>query len=129
MTQTKSSTSYLSLLEGLRQREDLLRIFIFTLVTVFFWIGFEIYLSQQRTKVPEDYQRYTLPLNPNIDRNALQEIESRRGFSDEDLQSFSVSIPVTEVPVEDESLIEVVEEIASDSAEPQSSSTPSPSSL
>ncbi len=129
MTQTKSSTSYLSLLEGLRQREDLLRIFIFTLVTVFFWIGFEIYLSQQRTKVPEDYQRYTLPLNPNIDRNALQEIESRRGFSDEDLQSFSVSIPVTEVPVEDESLIETVEEIASDSAQPQSSSTPSPSSL
>lgn len=105
-----SNTHYLTLLDGLRRREDLLRILIFTLVTVLVWISFEIYLSQKQTKVAEDFASYTLPLNPNIDRTVLQEIQNRRGFSDEELQEFSTQ--QTSIITEDE-----LESVSTPSAE------------
>jgi hypothetical protein len=81
---------YAKFLETLKRREGLLRILMFTLVTVFCWIGFSIFLSQKRTKVPNDVQKYTIPLNPNIDRLTLSEIERRRSYSDQELQDFPI---------------------------------------
>lgn len=97
-----SQSSNLSLLASLRRREGLLRILIFTLVTVLIWIGFEIYLSQQKTVVSEDFQPYTMPLNPNIDRAVLQEMQNLRSFTDEELQDFSLfqQLPAVSSPEE-----------------------------
>lgn len=84
--------TYLNWLSRLRQREDLLRIFIFTAFTVFCWVGISLYLSQQKTKIPSAVQKLALPLSPIIDRETIQEIESRRFFSDDELQQFPIYI-------------------------------------
>lgn len=84
--------NYLNWLEKLRQREDLLRIFIFTAFTVFCWVGFSIYLSQQRTKIPNEVRKLAIPLNPNIDVNSIQEIESRKYYEDQELNDFPIYI-------------------------------------
>ena len=81
---------YAKFLETLKRREGLLRILMFTLVTVFCWIGFSIFLSQKKTKVANDVQKYTIPLNPNIDRLTLSEIEKRRSYTDQELQDFPI---------------------------------------
>ena len=81
---------YLRVLDALRRREGLFRVLMFTLVTVLFWIGFTIYLSQQKTKIPPDIQKYTIPLNPTIDRKALEEITKLRQYSLEELSIFPI---------------------------------------
>jgi hypothetical protein len=77
-------------LTELKKREDLLRILIFTLITAFIWIGFSIFQSQRETKVSSDVQKHTQPLNPNIDRNTIAELESKRRYSDEELTNFDI---------------------------------------
>jgi len=81
---------YIQALEGLRRREGLFRIFIFSLVTVMFWIGFSIFFSQKKTKVAVDTLKFTQPLNPNINRDALQDAALRTRYSDAELQTFPV---------------------------------------
>lgn len=86
----QKDVSYLSFLQALRRREGLFRVLMFTLVTVICWIGFSIVLGQGKTKIPLDVQQHTLPLNPNIDRRALQEIQSRQVYTAAELGSFPI---------------------------------------
>jgi hypothetical protein len=90
------STLYLQALAALRQREGLFRVLIFSLVTVFFWIGFSIFLSQTKTKVSIDIQKHTEPLNPNINRTTLEELATRRVYTPEELQNFPLYERVTD---------------------------------
>lgn len=81
---------YIQALEGLRRREGLFRIFIFSLVTVMFWIGFSIFFSQTKTKISVDTKKYTVPLNPNINREILKDAATRTLYTDQELQSFPI---------------------------------------
>lgn len=81
---------YLQALQALRNREALFRVFVFTLVTVGFWIGFEIFFSQQKTKVAIDTQKHTIPLNPNINATVLQELAGRKVYTDQELEAFPI---------------------------------------
>ncbi|MEO8581488.1 MAG: hypothetical protein ABI425_02795 [Patescibacteria group bacterium] len=83
-----SKPFYLQALAALRRRETLFRILLFTLVTAAFWIGFSIFFSQQKTKVSIDIQKHTEPLNPNIDKTSLEELATRRAFTDQELANF-----------------------------------------
>lgn len=86
---TKEVTA-ISLIDKLKKREDLLRVLIFSLVTVFIWIGLSIFLSQRDSKVPLDVQKHVLPLNPNIDRTIFPELSSRKKYTPEELTSFDI---------------------------------------
>lgn len=87
---SSSKPLYLQALDALRNREALFRVFIFTLVTVGFWIGFGIFFSQQQTKVAVDTQKHTTPLNPNINQSTLQELSVRKIFTDQELETFPI---------------------------------------
>lgn len=97
----KPITSYLDIIDRLKQREDLLRIFILTVFTVFCWIGLSIYLSQQKTKIPPDIQKFARPLTPTIDRDVLDEISARKTFTEEELNNFVLAPQATpEITIE-----------------------------
>lgn len=81
---------YAKVFEKLKRREGLFRVLMFTLVTVFCWIGFSIFLSQNKTKVEADVRKFTIPLNPNIDRLTLSEISQRRVYADDELEQFPI---------------------------------------
>lgn len=81
---------YIRALEALRRREGLFRVFIFSLVTVMFWIGFSIFFAQQKTKVKVDTLKFTQPLNPNINREILQDAAQRKRYTEAELQNFPI---------------------------------------
>jgi hypothetical protein len=90
-----SKPIYIKTLEGLRRREGLFRVLVFTLVTVVFWIGFNIYQANSQTKISVDIQKHTQQLNPNINRTALEELARRTRYSPEELQEFPIYERVT----------------------------------
>jgi hypothetical protein len=92
--------AYLRALEALRRREGLFRVFVFTLVTSLFWIGFSIFQAQQNTKVTVDIRKHTEPLNPNINQEVLDELATRRKYTPEELQIF----PLYERVVDDDGI-------------------------
>lgn len=85
MTRTNA---YKDLLSNLKRREGLLRIFMLTVFTAFCWVGFSIFLSQQKTKIPASTRALGRPLSPAIDTQVLDNIAKRRRFTDSELQAF-----------------------------------------
>ena len=81
---------YLQAIDALKRREKLLRVFLFTLVTVFFWIGFSIYFAQSQSKLDINIKKHTQPLNPNIDNQLLIELSSRRKYTNQELVDFPI---------------------------------------
>lgn len=99
-----SKPVYLRALEALRRREGLFRVFVFTLVTALFWIGFSIFQAQSQTKVSVDIRKHTEPLNPNINRAILEELSQRKRYTPEELQQF----PLYERIVDDNGVSQIV---------------------
>lgn len=81
---------YQQALDSLRRREGLLRVLVFTLVTIVLWIGFTIYHSQQQSTLPVNLRKHTTPLNPNINRQVLQEISQRDAYTTSELENFPI---------------------------------------
>lgn len=90
-----SKPIYIKTLEGLRRREGLFRVLVFTLVTVVFWIGFNIYQANTKTKISVDIQKHTQQLNPNINRTSLEELAKRTKYTAQELQEFPIYERVT----------------------------------
>lgn len=65
--------------------KNILILSILTLLTVFSWIGFEIYRAYTKTTVPKIIQELIKPLNPAINRTAIEEIEKQFQPSEEEL--------------------------------------------
>ncbi len=79
---------------------DLLVLSILSVITVFTWIGFEVYRALTKTEIPIVLQRQIQPLNPVIQKEVLDSLRARRSFSVEELV---LPPPPVEVPLEEES--------------------------
>jgi hypothetical protein len=88
-------------MEKQRLNRDLLILAILTVITVFTWIGFEVYRTLTETEIPSVLQHQIEPLNPTIEKAVLQSLKSRKSFSPEEL----VTAPIlTKESAEEESL-------------------------
>ncbi|MEK7521488.1 MAG: hypothetical protein AAB599_01660 [Patescibacteria group bacterium] len=58
---------------------------VLTTITIFVWIGFEVYsiLNQKTLEAIPD--SVLLPIDPNLDLETLKKLESRRNFSDAEI--------------------------------------------
>ncbi len=124
-------------LDTLKHKQWMLRILVFTLVTVMVWMGLSLFRSQQRTIISEDLQKLAIPLNPNIDVSVIERIEQKRAFTPEELTGFPIyrviKTPtgeeqiVTELPAQEElSNVEVTAATSEEvSASPSPEITPS----
>lgn len=61
----------------MNQNRDLLLISIFTLITVFAWIVFEVYHSAVTTTITQIHQKLINPLDPKINEATLNAIRQR----------------------------------------------------
>lgn len=100
---------------------DLLTLSVLTLITVFTWIGFEVYRALTKTEIPTVLQRQIEPLNPTIKRDIFQDLKSRRSFSTEELV---VPAARTEVTFEEE-VSTATEVTETEEATPAATATPS----
>lgn len=75
-----------------------LTVLIATLITILFWIGFEVYRTFTKPadiNVPESVLK---PLTPNLDIDSLSEIEGSIELSQEELESLRQTNPLNATP-------------------------------
>jgi hypothetical protein len=119
-------------ISGLQHRQTLLRIFMFSFVTVIVWIGFNLFQSQSKTEISPELLKLAEPLNPNIDLEAVGRIKLKKTYTDEDLQNFTIYRAVTTregekiVTTREEVKAILIEQAQSEQAQ-SSPSTPAPS--
>lgn len=78
---------------------DILILSILTVITVFTWIGFEVYRALTKTEIPTVLKRQIEPLNPVIKRDVFEDLKSKSFFSVEELV---IPPTPTEVTIEEE---------------------------
>ena len=73
---------------------DFLILSVLSVITVFTWIGLEVYQILNKTEIPSVLQRQIEPLNPVIETNVIQGLKSRKSYSAEEL--VTAPLPVKE---------------------------------
>jgi hypothetical protein len=81
---------------SLQHKQTLLKIMIFTLVTVIIWVGLTLFRTQRETGITPKQQLLAEPLNPNINMSVLERLEQKRYYTPEELADFPIySLVVT----------------------------------
>ncbi|CAN5341781.1 hypothetical protein BH10PAT1_BH10PAT1_1940 [soil metagenome] len=99
---------------------------ILTLITIFFWVGFEVYHSIIAKPAPPVAAEIINPLDPTLDTKSLDEIKNRQFLDENTLNTIPTIAPIiVETPLPSPTPVET----ASASATPTETPSPSPSSL
>jgi hypothetical protein len=88
--------STVATLANLKQKQVLLRIMVFTLVTVMAWVIFGLLHSQTKTTLPPELSALSQPLNPNLDQTVFDKIQQKRSISAQELSSFPIYVITTD---------------------------------
>ncbi len=72
--------------------QQILGILLFTLLVVFLWVISSIYFSYSASTLTQDDNTTVRALNPAIPDKPLQDLNSRKWWSDEELNQFNVSV-------------------------------------
>lgn len=59
---------------------DLLLIAVFTTITIFLWVFFELLQTTKTSTVSQPLQKAVLPLSSIIDTNTLDQLETKQTF-------------------------------------------------
>lgn len=71
---------------------------VLTLITIFFWAGFEIFRSFTTKPTPTVAQEVIQPLDPTLDTKALDNLSQRLHFQDSDIGDLSISVTSSPLP-------------------------------
>ena len=98
----------------------LVRLLILSTVTIFFWIGFEVYRVLSVKPPPVVSQETLAPVNPSLDVPSLDELQKRLHLSESEI-SETIIIPQVEETPQPEAVSEQTDEevpsVASESGE------------
>lgn len=86
----KKDKSFRADLAQLRHNQQFLAIAIMFLVSVLFWVGFEIFESQQITTITPQQIKLAEPLNPVLDIAVVDALENKPYFAESDLSNFTI---------------------------------------
>jgi len=75
---------------GLKIRQQVLYILIFTLVTIIVWVFFSLFLSQKKEASDPQLLQLAKALNPNLDTQIIGELERKRQYVPADLANFVI---------------------------------------
>jgi len=78
--------------------QQVLGILLFTILVVFLWVVSSIYFSYSASTLSVDDTTTVKPLNPDIPEAPLQELNSRKWWTDDELNQISgtpVALPAT----------------------------------
>jgi hypothetical protein len=74
----------------LRQRQRLLQILIFSLITITIWVTFSLFRSQKKTIISAEQKKLAEPLNPTIKTEVLEKLQQKRVFTENELNDFPI---------------------------------------
>lgn len=110
-------------LAKLYQRQGLLFILIFSLVTIAVWIVITLVLAQGRPQITPQQQRLATPLTPNLDEAILQQLTTRQTNIPDDVNDFPIYVIYIDDNAETRRLL-TIEQV--NTLEAQASQTPQP---
>lgn len=84
-------------LNKLYKRQTMLQILTFTMITIFIWVGFSIFRSQQKTAISAEQRKLASPLTPSINNQVLDELQAKTYYSESELEDF----PIYQILVEE----------------------------
>ncbi len=116
-------------LKQLKHKNQLLTILVLLLVCVFSWGIASIFSSQRQSKLPSDLTKLAKPLNPNLDTQILNTLETKRSFTAEELSQIEIFIIVVDPATQTEQIIEInesVKAVATPTPRPRATSAPTP---
>jgi hypothetical protein len=100
-----------------RISKDTLVFAVFTLITVFVWMATDIYRALNKSRIPKILSQQIAPLNPRVDRVALDQLESKLFFSSEEVtETLKEPLPSPE-PTQTEEIINISPDQATESSE------------
>lgn len=76
--------------------QQILGILLFTIVVVFLWVISSIYFSYSASTLTQDDTTTVIPLNPVIPEQPLLALSTRKWWTDEELNQFSVSVQLSD---------------------------------
>lgn len=106
-------------MDQLKFGRNILIISITTMITVFVWIGFEVYHAYTATTIPTVVRELIQPLNPNIDTAVIEDIKEKYQIPTEELEMVTQPLPSPSPEGEFEEEIEIEAE-----ATPSQTATP-----
>lgn len=106
---------------------------VLTLITIFFWIAFEVYRGFSIKPAPAVPTEILSPINPALDESVLNKLQQRVHLSDQEIGNNTVasiaSVPnptTTPAPIETPSPTPISTASASPTASPSATTSPSP---
>lgn len=96
---------------------------VLTLITLFFWIAFEVYRSLTVRPAPPVPAEIIMPLNPTLDAESLNKLQQRMHLSETEIGNNTLA---TATPIATPEPITQVDTPASDSATPSATPSASP---
>ncbi|MDQ3008612.1 MAG: hypothetical protein M3Q81_03375 [bacterium] len=73
---------------GLKHKQQLLWLLVFSLVTIVVWVSISLITSQTSTKTNPLQQQLAEPLNPSINIDVITELENKKAYTKQDLARF-----------------------------------------
>jgi hypothetical protein len=73
----------------------LVNLAIYTTITVFLWIFFDIYRSLKKVPLLDIDTKILDPINPNLDNNLLNEIKTRIFYNESEYNNLSIPVEDT----------------------------------
>lgn len=77
-------------LAGLRVKQRVLYLLIFSFVTVLVWVGGSLFSSQSKSGISPELKNLAKPLNPVINVELIREIGQKKHFTNQELESFQI---------------------------------------
>lgn len=114
-------------LDQLKQRQRLLQILIFSLVTIAVWVGLSLFRTQRQTTISPELRGLAEPLTPTINQSILSELEQKRVYTSSELQNFPIYKFIVDTQTGSEQVVTIdVEPTPSPTATPTPSPSPTP---
>jgi hypothetical protein len=100
---------------------------ILTVITIFFWIGFEVYRALSTKPTPTVPVEILSQIDPTLDQNALNTLPGRLELSSEEVGNVTITAP-TPIPTlaPTETPIPTASPVATSSASPNPTPTATP---
>jgi hypothetical protein len=112
---------------SLQRRQQMMYIGMFSLVTVMVWVAVNLFQSQKTTQISPELKKKAQPLTPSINQQIIQQIEEKRGFSEEELANFPIyKLILNRDGGEDKVTIDTPEENLRQTPVPRATATPLP---
>lgn len=101
----EAQRSFSKELSKLRRNQQILTILVLLFVTMAVWILVSLASSQRTSKITPEVKQMALPLTPTLDTTAIDKLESKVTYTEEELSTFPINVIYTDPRSQQETVV------------------------